>query len=372
MTQCRVLILFSTSELGGAERSLTRMVKASKSVEYQLATLAGNGPWSDWARTLGLQPLMFGASANQSEKLSLTAFIRVVRYLRKDPPDILYVCGVLASFFLRLCRPLLPQLYLIHGVRSNLNSSSNLDKFFRIMESWTHKLVDAWITNSRAARETLITACRIPEAKVSVIYNGLEHLPKGVIPLRDRPIEILTVANLSPRKGYKEYLEVIRQVVNAYPEARFVFVGRDDMDGEIQAAIADAGLSDFVRWDGFQTDVSQWYQHARVFVLPSLWGEGSPTSILEAFSFNVPVIAYSNDGIPELVSDSVDGYLVANNNRNLLAAKILSLLKNIQVAQAFGDAGRIKIEQRFTLEKCAVNHASFFLELLKKTSKQKI
>jgi len=240
------------------------------------------------------------------------------------------------------------------------------------MESWTHKLVDAWITNSRAARETLITACRIPEAKVSVIYNGLEHLPKGVIPLRDRPIEILTVANLSPRKGYKEYLEVIRQVVNAYPEARFVFVGRDDMDGEIQAAIADAGLSDFVRWDGFQTDVSQWYQHARVFVLPSLWGEGSPTSILEAFSFNVPVIAYSNDGIPELVSDSVDGYLVANNNRNLLAAKILSLLKNIQVAQAFGDAGRIKIEQRFTLEKCAVNHASFFLELLKKTSKQKI
>ena len=49
----RILMVFSSSELGGAERSLTRMALASPNSVYQLATLDGEGPWCDWVRSQG-------------------------------------------------------------------------------------------------------------------------------------------------------------------------------------------------------------------------------------------------------------------------------------------------------------------------------
>ena len=55
-----VLMVFSSSELGGAERSLTRMALTSSSIDYRLATLDGEGPWCDWVRTQGSQPIVFG------------------------------------------------------------------------------------------------------------------------------------------------------------------------------------------------------------------------------------------------------------------------------------------------------------------------
>ena len=57
----RILLVFSSSELGGAERSLTRMALSSSPCIYQLATLDGEGPWCDWVRSQGQKPLVFGA-----------------------------------------------------------------------------------------------------------------------------------------------------------------------------------------------------------------------------------------------------------------------------------------------------------------------
>lgn len=366
MNRPRVLLLFSTSALGGAERSLTRMAQASLGlVDYQLATLMGNGPWCDWVKSLGVNPIVFGNNTDGKEKLTFLAFYRLIQFLNKNKPDVIYVCGVRASFLIRLLRPFYPKLYLVHGVRSNMDSQSALDKFFRLMEFCTRFLVDAWITNSAAAKETLVRRCNIPENRISVIYNGLESLPDHLQPLNIRPLEILTVANLSSRKGYLEYLNAIRLVVDKAPEARFVFVGRDTMNGEIQAAISTAGLSTYVRWDGFQSDVSPWYRRAQLFVLPSLWGEGCPTSILEAFSYGLPVIAYSIDGIPELIRESIDGYLVEPGNHRELASKILVLLCNQTISMQYGESGRKKVQDSFTLFNCADKHALLFSTMLK-------
>ena len=58
-----VLILFSSSELGGAERSLSRMALASSEVRYRLSSIQGEGPWSDWILSLGEDPILFGRNS---------------------------------------------------------------------------------------------------------------------------------------------------------------------------------------------------------------------------------------------------------------------------------------------------------------------
>ena len=361
----KVLIVFSSSQLGGAERSLSRMALASSDIEYRLATIKAEGPWCEWVRSEGKEPLVFGTDRSHGDGGMLGAMVRLLLYLRAHPVDAVYVCGVRASFWLRLFRFSIPSTKLVHGVRWNPISKSRLDRFFRLIERATNPLIDAWITNSKAAKDTLIEQCGIAGEHVHVIYNGVDTLPDVLPNFNDRSLEVLTVANLNPRKGHREYLQVIQAVVRRVPGAHFVFVGRDDMKGAIQEAIEEADLDAYVSYEGFQQDISPFLRSARVFVLPSIWGEGCPTSILEAFSFALPVIAHGIDGVPELIDNKIDGYVV-QPHAPALANLIEDLLLDSLKAKEMGMRGRKKIADRFTKDTCAREHMNVFCRVVDK------
>lgn len=361
-----VLLLFSSSYLGGAERSLSRMAFASKEVAYQLATLYGEGPWCDWVRSQGRKPLVLGC--RHAGPLSMfVAFWRLIRHVRSHSIDVVYICGARAAFFLRFLRILMPGVKLVHGVRWNPDSDSRLDRLFRLVERISHPLVDAWITNSEVAKRTLVSRCGIPAERVFVIYNGLDSLPTEVPSIDDRPLEVLTVANLNPRKGHRGYLQVVREVIKVVPDAKFVFVGRDDMNGEIQRAIQDAGLSGYVSCEGFQPDVTPWYRKARVFVLPSLWSEGCPTAILEAMSFAIPCVAFAMDGIPELVENEHQGMLLRCGDYSGMAAAIIQILTDDAKASKLGQYGQARAHSHFRLENAAALHSVAFNKILSRS-----
>lgn len=361
----RVLLLFSSSELGGAERSLTRMALVPSSVEYRLATLDGEGPWCEWVRGMGREPVVFGwrRVASEHGKFGWQALVALWCYVRRERIDVIYVCGVRAAFVLRWLKIFMPGVRLIQGVRWNPGSDSRLDRGFRFTERWFHGWVDGYITNSRVAADTLIQRCKVPARCVQVIYNGLAEIPTDIPSLAERPPEVLTVANLNPRKGHREYLKAIQLVRAAIPNARFVFVGRDDMNGEIQHAIEAAGLSHAVRCDGFQADVSAYFRRARVCVLPSLWGEGCPTSLLESLAWGVPVVAYAVDGLAELIDNEVNGFLVVPGDKETLAARVVTLLSNIELAERYGQAGRERVLEKFLLTNCAATHSEKFVNV---------
>jgi glycosyltransferase involved in cell wall biosynthesis len=361
----RILMVFSSSELGGAERSLTRMALASPNSVYQLATLDGEGPWCDWVRSQGQKPLVFGMRNGALHgSLRLSAFVSLLRHVRREGIQIIYVCGLRASLCLRLLNLLIPGVKLVHGIRWNPDSNSRLDRFFRVVERWLNGLVDLYITNSQIAATTLAERCGISSEKIRVIHNGLTEIPTKIPPISKRPLNVLTVANLNPRKGYLEYLLVIRGVHKVVPDARFIFVGRDDMQGEVQKAISAAGMSGFVNYEGFQSDVSNYFKNARVCVLPSLWGEGCPTSILESMAWGVPVVAYRIDGIPELIRDKVDGFVVNPQDMKKMTAQIVELLSSEQAGTLFGNAGRDKVIKDFTMEVCSTLHGQEFEKMM--------
>jgi glycosyltransferase involved in cell wall biosynthesis len=99
-------------------------------------------------------------------------------------------------------------------------------------------------------------------------------------------------------------------------------------------------------------------------VLPSLWGEGCPTSILEGFAYGLPAVAYAIDGIPELIENGVDGVVVSPNKPDELANAIVGMMENPVAAASMGRVGSEKVASRFTLARCADDHAQTFNKLI--------
>ena len=361
MKSATVLLVFSSSELGGAERSLSRMAMAAPSGIYQLATLDGEGLWCDWVRSQGQKPMVFGKRTSaQHGRLKFSALVSLIRYVRKEGIQTVYICGLRASFFLRLLKTFMPGVQLVHGIRTNPASNSRLDQFFRFVERWLNAQVDLYITNSKIAATTLIERCGISEDKVQVIYNGLIKKQINLIPIVRRPLHVLTVANLISSKGHLEYLSVIKEVHRVIPNARFIFIGRDEMNGKVHQAISAAGMAGYVSCEGFQTDVSNYFGNARVCVVPSSKQEGSPTTVLEAMSYGVPIVAYNIDGLPELVRHGQDGLLVPVGDKIQFTNSIIKLLTEKELANKMSASSLARYKAEFQINTCVMKHQDAF------------
>ena len=343
-----ILLLFSSSDIGGAERSLTRMATINKnpSVSYHIATFGAEGSLSKWIKDMSIECHCFNY-----QTLSL------IKYIYMNKPDVIYVIGFRLSIFLRFfCKIFLKNL-IFQGVRWNPSSQSKLDKVFRFFENHFSFLLDGYIVNSKAAAKTIRSVTR---KKVEVIYNGISVLPKNEFN-QTKNKYVITAATLSPRKGHKEYIRVISNIVEQFPNSQFLFLGNDNLNGEIQKLIESADLSRNVKYLGFMVNVEEFLDQSIIFVLPSLYGEGCPTSILEAFSYKLPVVAYDIDGIPELVTHNVDGILANFNETDSLENAIKELLLNPTKAKKMGEKGYDKVHKKFLFNNMLDKHNSFFL-----------
>lgn len=346
----KVLLLFSSADIGGAERSLSRMALANNdgSISYQLSTFDSHGVWSEWVISAEGSPICFDKSV-----------WKLLKYIFTEKPDAIYIIGFRLAVLLRIVVPFLSKSLLVQGVRWNPNSNSMLDKMFRFVERFFGSLLDGYIVNSNSARQSLN---KLVKKNIALIYNGIAEIQ----PINSKKSDnknIITIANLSTRKGYEDYLRAISIVVSKVPESRFLFLGKDNLDGKIQQLIIDNKLENNVQYLGFQERIDEFLENSAVFVLPSLYGEGCPTSILEAFSFSLPVVAYQIDGIPELVTHGVDGLLFDVGNVDALAGGIVSFLLDPENSEKMGISGRQKVKDYFLLDDMVKKHNDYFLGL---------
>jgi glycosyltransferase involved in cell wall biosynthesis len=92
--------------------------------------------------------------------------------------------------------------------------------------------------------------------------------------------------------------------------------------------------------------------------------EGIPRSILEAMACGKPVIAAPNSGIPDVIEDGINGFLVNNNQPNLLAEKIVTLLNDEKYRENIGKSARKTIEEKFSWESFVEQITKLFRDAL--------
>jgi glycosyltransferase involved in cell wall biosynthesis len=112
-----------------------------------------------------------------------------------------------------------------------------------------------------------------------------------------------------------------------------------------------------------QSDITSLLHQSSLLVLSSIQ-EGLPNVVLEAMAAGLPVVATDVGGLPEVVQQGETGWLVAPKDVPALADAISHLLAHDQVRTAFGQAGRKRAEQRFSLASMVSRHEDMFLRLL--------
>jgi glycosyltransferase involved in cell wall biosynthesis len=168
------------------------------------------------------------------------------------------------------------------------------------------------------------------------------------------------VAQLTPWKGQGTAIEALRLACAAGLDAHLLLIGsakfvasatRFDNDAYVaglRRRIADAGLESRVSWLGERGDVPELMRALDVLLLPSQ-EEPFGRALIEAMALEVPVLATSVGGPPEIVEEGREGFLLAPDEPGAWAAAVLRLAEDPREAAALGRAGRERVLRKYTV-----------------------
>ena len=213
----------------------------------------------------------------------------------------------------------------------------------------------------------------ISDTNVQVIYNGVqsgsfvseEEIVRGRIELglKDSDHIIGAVGNLYPVKGHQYLLKAMRVVLQQYPSATLVLVGRGDLEASLKEQANQLGIEAHVRFLGVRQDIPKLLAIMSIFVMPSL-SEGLSLALLEAMVAGRPVVATRVGGNAELVVNGETGLLVESKDPEALAAAICTLLGNRTMREEFGRKALTRAQGRFSARQMADDYRILYNDLL--------
>lgn len=176
--------------------------------------------------------------------------------------------------------------------------------------------------------------CR--EEKIAVVYNGISAPRRrrnhNVSVKKEETLQLLYMGRLADVKGVDRLLEAMKLLIDQGEDMILDILGDGPQRGALEKLADSLGLSDRVYFRGFVMDKEVYWEKCRIFVYPSVCQEAFGISIIEAMAQGMVCVAAKVGGIPEIITDSVDGYLYQNDdeNKNLSAAikKAIDLCKS--------------------------------------------
>ena len=166
-------------------------------------------------------------------------------------------------------------------------------------------------------------------------------------------IEFLQVSGFVPKKGHRYTLSAFQRFLQSYPNTRLTFAGSGPQEAAIKQQCQDLGMTDSVRFLGrVSADrVAQLMGDADVFLHLSITSdrgdeEGIPTVIMEAMATGLTCISTFHAGIPELIQDGINGYLVPERD---VQAYTDAMLAAVESAADLGTAARQRVITDFNL-----------------------
>ena len=236
------------------------------------------------------------------------------------------------------------------------------------------RFFDAVIAVSNAVKKEVVKRRWFPEKNIFTIYNAIKVMDYGKsddgmtlkrkLGIQPESPVVGMVANIHKIKGYHYFLYAACIIHRCNQNAQFLMIGHDEIKSDFTIATLkrygeEIGISKNLHFLGGREDLVQLISIFDVAVLASL-SEGFSNVILEYMASSKPVVATEVGGNPEIVVHGETGLLVPPANADALASAILSILEDKEAASRFGNAGRKRVEERFSLDVMLRNYENLF------------
>jgi L-malate glycosyltransferase len=267
----------------------------------------------------------------------------------------------------------LPHIATIHG--SDLNVLKK-NTFLHPVCRFITRNSSIITVNSRYMKQQLLEVAPGSERKVRVI-------PMGINPAQYRPAShtdmkqhhdaghlILSVGRLIDWKGTGFLIAAMPAVLEKFPDTKLLIVGNGPERGALVRYAQGLDISDRIELLGTvtTTDLPSYYLSADVFVLPSITlkgkTEGLGVVLLEAMAAGCPVIGSNVGGIPDIISDGENGFLVPEQNPGALADRIIQIFSDAELRQKFRENAYERIAESFTWDKTGKRFSEVYSETL--------
>lgn len=183
------------------------------------------------------------------------------------------------------------------------------------------------------------------------------HVLHNAVPIPDRPSksyssqDVLFLGRLDDRKNPEMLIRSSRKLLKEHQDSKLLFGG----DGPIEryAEIAKKlGVFDRCEFCGWVTgeDKEELFDRAAAYCLPSK-NEGMPMGVLEAMSYGIPPIATPVGGIPQIINDGLNGFIVPINDEEALSDTLCKLMDSPSLRKRIGENARRTIEERFGIDR---------------------
>jgi len=231
--------------------------------------------------------------------------------------------------------------------------------FFRQVERVLARQSDVLIAVSPEVRDELVEHGVAPSEKFAVIRLGIpldERLGDASAELDFRPLygiaeDAFVVGWVGRMTGVKDtgaVLEIVRSTREHGVNAVLCMVGDGPDRERLEQLAYDLGIARSTFFVGYQEDVAGYYRLFDAFLLPSV-NEGTPVSAIEALASGTPVVATRVGGVPDVVRDGIDGFLVAPGDTEAAAERLAELVRDPVLRARLGDAGRSEARARYSV-----------------------
>jgi glycosyltransferase involved in cell wall biosynthesis len=223
---------------------------------------------------------------------------------------------------------------------------------------------------SEAVRSDINYTYSVPFSKCKVFYNSLSDPLKGINEFDNIIVDknkISCIAKLDLSKAQNILIMALSVIVNKYPDLYIEFIG-DGPSKEYYIRLAsELNVQEKSLFIGElpHTEVLRRIASSVATVLPSI-SDACPLVIVESLALGTPVVASAVGGIPEMIRDGMDGFLVPRNNPGVLAAKLNLILSSPQLRDTMGSNARDNFLEKFEQKRAISQQAEWLEKLLEK------
>ena len=355
----RILYTVDSGNIAGGQMVCFNIMMAAKNSGYEVILLSQTqGSFVNLVHDKGIK--VYIVSLKRS--FYFHKIPSLIKILKQERIELVHTHDSVTGNILMRTAALLAGIPVISHIHIKNYFSRNIFSriFAKTLDNLTAGICKHIIAVSQSTKKSLVDQ-GYPEDKIEVVRNAvdIETLSScfdraallNELGIKPNAKIFLHIGRLCPDKGQQDLLEALRFISKKRDDIYCLFAGEDiayegrfkeKLDNMIRAH----KLKENIKMLGFRRDIDSLINISDVVVLPS-YEEGLPLAALEAMKNKRPFVGYATGGIPEVIEDGKNGYLVEKGNTRKLARALTAIIENPVKAVKMGHEGFGVIKERF-------------------------